>query len=182
MLESWKLAPALASGMHGGAEAGRVHPAVGAPVGRRSSARPGVPDGRLQPRQRARRGGRRRAGQASGRAADLLHRREPHRAAHLRQRRAEHLKGLSMELGGKSPGDRVRRRRPRCRPRLDPVRRVLAQRRALHRRQPHPRRALASTTSSSSATPRGRRTSSSATRTTRRPRSARWCTPSTTTR
>ena len=47
-----------------------------------------------------------------------------------------------MELGGKSPGDRLRRRRPGRRPRLHPVRRLLAQRRALHGRQPHPGRAL----------------------------------------
>ena len=33
MLESWKLAPALASGMHGRAQARRVHAAVGEPVG-----------------------------------------------------------------------------------------------------------------------------------------------------
>ena len=52
------------------------------------------------------------------------------------------LKGLSMELGGKSPGGRLRRRRPRRGDRLDPVRRLLAERRALHRRQPHPGRAL----------------------------------------
>ena len=80
------------------------------------------------------------------------------------------------------PVRRVRRRRPRRRDRLRPVRRLLAQRRALHRRLPHPGRARRSTTSSATSTPPAPRTSWSATRTTRRPRSARWSTRSTTPR
>jgi 5-carboxymethyl-2-hydroxymuconic-semialdehyde dehydrogenase len=59
--------------MHRRTQAGRVHPAVGQPLGRdlplRRPARR-----RLQPRERHRRRGRRRAGQAPRRATDLLHR------------------------------------------------------------------------------------------------------------
>ena len=89
------------------------------------------------------------------------------------------LKGLSMELGGKSP----------CivfadadlePPSTRAVRRLLAQRRALHRRLSACSSSARSTTSSSTASPSGPRRSASATRPTRRPRSARSITPSTT--
>ncbi len=59
MLESWKLAPALASGCTRGAQAGRVHPALRELVGG-DLRRGGAAAGRVQPRQRHRRGGRRR--------------------------------------------------------------------------------------------------------------------------
>ncbi len=102
MLESWKLAPALASGctlvlkpaewtpLSAGAVAGdhRTRPACrpGCSTSSTASARrpaPALVD-------------------APGRAADLLHRLDRHRPNIIRSA-AEHLKGLSMELGGKSP-------------------------------------------------------------------------------
>ena len=66
--------------------------------------------------------------------------------------------------------------------RLDDVRRVLAQRRALHRGQPHPRRAGDLRRVRRALRRAGGAGSWSATRTTRRPRSGRSCTPSTTRR
>ena len=104
-----------------------------------------------------------------------------HRPAHLRQRGAVPqgpVDGARRQVARR----RLRRRRPRGRDRRHDLRRVLAQRRALHRGSAASSSSARSTTSSSSATPRRRSASSSATRTTRPPRSARSCTPSTTTR
>ena len=104
-----------------------------------------------------------------------------HRTADLRQRGAVPqgpVDGARRQVAR----DRVRRCRPRGRDRRDDLRRLLAQRRALHRGLAASSCSATSTTSSSSATRRRRRASWSATRTTRRPRSARSCTPSTTTR
>ena len=172
--------PGAGHRQHGRAEARRVHAALGVAVG--GHLRGGrAAAGRLQPRERTRRGCRRRPGEASGRPAHLVHRREPHRTADLRQRRAV-PEGTVDGARRQVARDRVRGCRPRGRDRRDDLRRLLAQRRALHRGQPHPRAARRRTTSSSSATPRRRRAWSSATRTIRRPRSARSCTPSTTTR
>ncbi len=87
MLESWKLAPALATGntvVLKPAEFTPLSASLWAEIfrgGRRARRR-------LQPGQRSRRGGRRRAGEAPGGSAHLVHRREPHRPAHLRQRGA----------------------------------------------------------------------------------------------
>ena len=79
MLESWKLAPALASGLRGGAEAGRVDAAVGVAAAG-DHDRGGRARRRVQHRARHRRVGRRGAGRAPGRAADLVHRRDHDRA------------------------------------------------------------------------------------------------------
>ena len=181
MLESWKLGPALATG-----NTVVLKPAEFTPLsaslwaGHLRGGR--AAEGRLQPRQRTRRGGRRRAGEASRRPAHLVHRREPHRPAHLRQRRAVPqgpVDGARRQVARRSSSPT-----PTSRPRS--TRRSSASSRSTASAAPPGSRILVaarrSTTSSSSATPRRRRASWSATRTTRRPRSARSCTPSTTTR
>ena len=126
MLESWKLAPALATGntvVLKPAEFTPLSASLWAEIFREA----GVPDGRLQPRQRFRRDRRGRPGQAPRRAADLLHRREPHRADHLRQRRPP-PQGPLHGAGRQVPRRRLRRRRPRGRARRHGLRRLLPQR------------------------------------------------------
>ena len=125
--------------LHGRAEARRVHSAVGEPVGRDLPRRRRA-GRRLQPRQRPRRGGRRRPGEASRCAAHLVHRREPHRAADLRQRRPV-PQGPVHGARRQVPRRGLRGRRPGRGDRLDPVRCLLAERRALHGRVAHPGRA-----------------------------------------
>ncbi|VXB08871.1 hypothetical protein MICRO11B_160056 [Micrococcus luteus] len=122
----------------GGAQARRVHPALGLPVGR--DLRGGRPaEGRVQHGARLRRGGLRGrpAREAPGRAADLLHRRVPHRPDHLRQRRPA-PEGPVHGARRQVPGRGVRGRGPGRGDRRDHLRRVLPERRALHRRLPHP--------------------------------------------
>ena len=180
MLESWKLAPALASGCTVVLKPAEFTP-LSAGLWARDLRGCGSASGRLQPRARTRRAGRRRPGQASRRAPHLVHGREQHGAADLRQRRPVPqgtLDGARRQVAGRG----LRRRRPRRRHRLHPLRGLLAERRALHRWQPHPRRTRRSTTNSASATRHVPPTSWSATRTTRRPRSVRSCTPNTSTR
>ena len=137
MLESWKLGPALATG-----NTVVLKPAEFTPLSASLWAgifeEAGVPDGRVQPRARARRGGGRRAGQAPGRPAHLVHGREPDRAAHLRQRGAA-PEGPVDGARRQVPRRRLRRRRPRGGDRRDDLRGVLAQRRAVHGGQPDPR-------------------------------------------
>ena len=165
---------------HGGAQARGVHAAVGLPVGR--DLRGGRPARRrVQPRARDRRGGRRRAGQAPGRPADLVHRREPDRAADLRERGAA-PEGPVDGARRQVPRRGLRRRRPRGRDRRDDLRGVLAQRRAVHGGQPDPgpardlrrvRRALRRPGGAGRRRPPARAAA---------PRSARSCTRSTSTR
>jgi 5-carboxymethyl-2-hydroxymuconic-semialdehyde dehydrogenase len=104
MLESWKLAPALASGC-----TVVLKPAEFTPLS--ASLWAGIFAGAGLPGQRVRRGSGRRAGQAPGRPADLVHRRDHDRAddlPQLRRRAQGHVDGTGRQV----PGDRVRRRRP----------------------------------------------------------------------
>ena len=127
---------------HGRAEAGRVHAALRVACGRASSRRPALPKGVFNLVN----GLGEEAGDALVKHPDVplisLHRREPRPGRSIFGNAAPFLKGLSMELGGKSPADRVRRRGPRGGDRRDALRGVLAQRRALHRRLPDPGRAV----------------------------------------
>ena len=119
-------------GQHGRAQAGRVHAAVGVPVGRRSSRRPGLPAGVFNLVH----GLGEEAGDALVKHPDvplISFTGESRTGQLIFANAAPALKGLSMELGGKSPARRLRRRRPRGRDRRDDLRRLLAQRRALHR-------------------------------------------------
>ena len=101
MLESWKLAPALASGC-----TVVLKPAEWTPLS--ASLLPeimteaGVPDGVFNIVHGIGEDGRRGARRPSSCAADLVHRRDEHRADD-HAAAADNLKGLSMELGGKSP-------------------------------------------------------------------------------
>ena len=81
------------------------------------------------------------------------HRLGPGRHGGGRERRRTDLKRVHLELGGKAPVDRVRRRRPRGGRRGHRDRRLLQRRAGLHRRDPRARRARASTTTSSRRSP-----------------------------
>ena len=75
MLESWKLGPALATGNTVVLKPAEFTP-LSASLWAGHLRGGGAAEGRLQPRQRTRRGCRRRAGEASRRAAHLVHGRE----------------------------------------------------------------------------------------------------------
>ncbi len=103
---------------------------------------------------------------------DLVHRRDHDRQDdHACRRRAPEgaVDGARRQVAV----HRVRRRRPRARPRQRPVRCVLAQRRALHGRLADPRRALDLRRVRRASRRHGRRRSASATRPTRPPSSVR---------
>ena len=138
MLESWKLAPGARLRLHRGAQARRVDAAVRVAAAgdhdRGGRARRGV-----QHRARHRRGGRRGARRAPGRAADLVHRRDHHRAGH-------HALGGGPPEGPVDGARRevavrhLRRRGPGRGDRLRAVRGDVAERRAVHRRLADPGR------------------------------------------
>lgn len=127
MLESWKLAPALATG-----NTLVLKPAEFTPLS--ASLWPGifeeagVPAGVVNIVHGYGEEGfmRRLAGQAPRRPAALLHRRVRHRQADLRQRRAL-AEGPLDGAGRQVPGDRLRRCGPRRRDRRDRVRCLLAE-------------------------------------------------------
>ena len=142
MLATWKLAPCLAAGCTVVLKPAELSPLVGQPPARDHgggrACRPGVFNivhG---------------VGEEAG-AALVAHPDVPGDLVHRRDRRPARL---IMRVGGRPPEGavdgarrqvavhRVRRRRPRARPRQRAVRRVLAQRRALHRRLAGARRAL----------------------------------------
>ncbi len=166
-LVAHKLAPAIAAGMPGGAQARRGDTAVG-PRARRdpaaSGARAGGPDGAERTRQHDRRRPRR----PPRRRDDLVHR---ERRGRLGARRAPPAQARRPRARQRHPGDRDGRRRHR------PCRRA-DRRLGLHPRgtvlrlgAARDRRATRSTTASSPRSSRASSGSSSATRSTRRPTS-----------
>ena len=102
MLESWKLAPGARHRQHGRAEARRVHAAVGLAVGRHLPARPGCPTGVFNLVN----GLGEEAGDALVKHPDvplISFTGESRTGQLIFGNAAPFLKGLSMELGGKSP-------------------------------------------------------------------------------
>ncbi len=172
--------PRAGDRQHGGAQARRVHAAVGIAVGRHLRGGRAA-EGRLQPRQRPRRGCRRRAREAPrrDRSSRSRARAAPGRSSSATPRRS--CKGLSMELGGKSPA--VVFADADLEAAVDAtIFGAFPQRRALHRRFPHHRRALDLRGVRRALRRAGEAREGRATRTTPPPRWAPWCTPSTTTR
>ena len=98
---AWKIAPALAAGQHGRAQASGIHAADRARL-RRDLRRGRAAARRRQYRHRRRRD-RRGAGRACGRRQDRLHRLDRSRPRRSARRRPGSGKKLSLELGGKSP-------------------------------------------------------------------------------
>ena len=117
LMAAWKLGPALATGCTRRPEARRADAAVGAAAGRADRRRPASPTGVVNVVT----GFGETAGAAlaahTGRGQDRVHRLDRGRQADRRRPRPSNLKKVTLELGGKSPEHRLRRRRPRRRDR-----------------------------------------------------------------
>ena len=146
MLETWKLAPALASGCTVVLKPAEFTP-LSASLWADIFAEAGVPTGVFNLVH----GIGEEAGDALVKHPDvplISFTGETRTGQVIFRNCAEHLKAHVDGAGRQVARGRVRRRRPGRGARLHAVRRVLAQRRALHRGQPDPGRARRSTTSS----------------------------------
>ena len=159
----WKLGPALAAGNTFILKPSELTPLTALHLAELRGRH--LPARRLQRGHRPGRDGRRRARASIPRSRWCRSRATSSTGKLIARNAADTLKRVHLELGGKAPVDRVRRRRPRIARRHLAETGVLQLRPGLHRAVPGDRRARASTTTSSGrlATAVGR-DSSSATR------------------
>ena len=101
LMAVWKLAPALAAGNCGRAQARRADPVVD-PQGDRADRRPAA-GGRAQRRQRLRRRGRQAAGLQQPRIAKIAFTGETTTGRLIMQYASQNIIPVTLELGGKSP-------------------------------------------------------------------------------